>query len=177
MSMRCDVKVGDRFGMLTVLRRGENLGNYVAWVCRCDCGNEKLIRGQALVRHATRSCGCLRKQNGKKNKTIICGCRHPLYKKWVNMKSRCYNPNVHDYENYGARGITVCDEWKNNPNAFIFWGLCNGWKDGLQIDRIDNNKGYSPDNCRFVAIQENLKNKRHPSRHGERRQIVGGDRG
>lgn len=174
MSIRgCAVKVGDRFGRLLVVEKASNVGRNVAWRCVCDCGNEKIVRGVNLVRHATRSCGCLRKENGNNRQTIILGCHHPLYRKWVNMKSRCYNPNVHDYESYGARGITVCDEWLNNPNAFILWGLANGWKEGLQIDRIDNDKGYSPNNCHFVTFLENRANQRKKHVHdGERREVI-----
>ncbi|MBQ1293078.1 MAG: hypothetical protein IIY21_03510 [Clostridiales bacterium] len=171
----CDVKVGDRFGRLLVIERAPNVGRNTAWKCICDCGNETIVRGIYLVRHATQSCGCLRKTSPKKRQTIILGCKHPLYRKWVNMKSRCYNSNVHDYENYGARGITICEEWLHDPNAFILWSLANGWKDGLQIDRIDNDKGYSPKNCRFVTLLENKANQRKKHVHnGEKREVIAG---
>lgn len=172
MSMRSEVSIGERFGRLVVLKQVENIGNNIAFLCVCDCGNQKVVRGVNLARHATRSCGCLRNENGKKRQTIILGSRHPLYKKWVNMKSRCYNPNVHDYENYGGRGIKVCPEWLHDPNAFILWSLANGWKAGLEIDRIDNDKGYSPANCRYVTKYENRMNQRPNHSHfGERREI------
>lgn len=80
---------------------------------------------------------------------------HPCYRRWTSMKNRCYNVNSDDYINYGARGITVCDEWVNDIVAFCKWCDDNGYKDGLHIDRIDNNKSYSPDNCHFITQKEN----------------------
>lgn len=87
--------------------------------------------------------------------------RRPLYQCWCNIKCRCYNKNVHQYERYGGRGITMCDEWKNNSSAFEKWAMENGYEKGLTIDRIDNNGNYSPDNCRFITMGENNKNKRN----------------
>ena len=86
--------------------------------------------------------------------------KHPLYRKWGEIKTRCYNQNREDYVHYAGRGITVCDEWLNDPVAFIEWSLANGWQKGLYIDRIDNDKGYSPDNCRFVNNRTNCQNTR-----------------
>ena len=86
-----------------------------------------------------------------------------IYGLWLTMKSRCENPNREKYKDYGARGITVCEEWQNAGN-FVKWALSNGYKQGLQIDRIDNNKGYSPDNCRFVTPKENTLNRRNSIR-------------
>lgn len=83
-----------------------------------------------------------------------------LYGIWSTMKHRCENPKREKYKDYGARGISVCDEWKD-PNRFIDWAMGNGYSNGLQIDRIDNNKGYSPDNCRWVTPKENSRNRRN----------------
>lgn len=95
---------------------------------------------------------------------------HGLYKKYPQLfnlyqtiKTRCTNPKRYNYKNYGGRGITLCDEWKEAKN-FILWALSNGYKKGLQIDRIDNNKGYSPSNCRFVTNKENSNNRRNKKR-------------
>jgi len=85
---------------------------------------------------------------------------HPLYGRWCDIKKRCYNQNCKAYKNYGGRGITMCDAWLNDAGAFIRWCELNGFKDGLTIDRIDNDKGYSPENCRFVTFSENSKHRR-----------------
>ena len=84
---------------------------------------------------------------------------HPLYKKWISMKQRCYDPNVSGFKYYGDRGIKVCSEWIHNPVAFIKWALRNGYKKNLHIDRINNDSDYSPENCRFVTNTENARNK------------------
>jgi len=86
--------------------------------------------------------------------------QHPLYRCWHRMKQRCGNRNRPRYKDWGGRGITVCAEWIENPKDFITWALVHGWQKGLEIDRIDNDKGYSPDNCRFVNSQRNALNKR-----------------
>ena len=88
------------------------------------------------------------------------GNRHPLYGKWLDMKQRCHNPDNKSYKYYGARGITLCKEWFESSKAFVEWGLDNGWADGLTIERMDNNKGYSPDNCNFVEHAINMQNRR-----------------
>lgn len=88
------------------------------------------------------------------------GQKHPLYKVWTWMKSRCYNLNDTSYHNYGKRNISICDEWINNPVAFIEWALENGWKKDLVIDREDNNGNYSPENCRFVNLSISCSNQR-----------------
>ena len=91
---------------------------------------------------------------------------HPLHGVWTGLKERCLNKNNRDFHYYGGRGITVCEEWENNSKSFIFWALENGWKRGLTIDRIDNDKGYSPENCRFVTRAENNRNQRpHKASH------------
>lgn len=76
------------------------------------------------------------------------------------MIQRCTNPNSREYHNYGGRGITICDEWKANKESFIEWAFENGYRQGLSIDRIDNDKGYSPDNCRWVTSKEQSRNMR-----------------
>jgi transposase-like protein len=83
-----------------------------------------------------------------------------LYNLWTTMMHRCYNVKRKKYGNYGGRGIRVCEEW-HEPNAFIEWAMMNGYRPGLQIDRIDNEKGYSPENCRWVTPKENSRNKRN----------------
>lgn len=98
---------------------------------------------------------------GANNSQYKHGLRHHrLYKVWLAMKDRCSNKNNKSYVNYGAKGVTVCDLWKRSASEFINWSINNGWKRGLQIDRINNDGDYSPGNCRFVTINENVKNRR-----------------
>lgn len=89
-----------------------------------------------------------------------CARNERLYSVWSTMMHRCYDEKRLKYPSYGGRGISVCEEW-HNPNSFIDWAECNGYKNGLQLDRVDNNAGYSPDNCRFVSPKENSRNKRN----------------
>lgn len=100
-----------------------------------------------------KSCGCLLKKSAGLSKS-------KLYKRWIGMKTRCYNLKTLNYNNYGGRGIAICEKWKYNFMVFYKWALENGWDNKLQIDRIDNNGDYSPENCRFVTMEENGLNKR-----------------
>jgi len=90
--------------------------------------------------------------------TIHSMTSEPVYMVWARMKTRCYNPNYPGTHRYLQRGIAVCEEWINDPKAFMEWALSNGYDEGVQIDRINNNAGYSPDNCRFVTPKVNQRN-------------------
>jgi hypothetical protein len=108
------------------------------------------------------SCGCARyKLSAKSNSTPGFDSikKHPLYAIGHALLQRCYDVNNSRYKNYGKRGISVCDEWRNDRSSFVKWGIANGYKHGLQIDRINNNLGYFPDNCRFVTCSENSRNR------------------
>jgi len=99
--------------------------------------------------------------SGKNNSAYRHGLRkHPLYKVWLQIKDRCTNPESKSYPYYGGRGIRVCGEWSENPKAFISWAIAKGWANGLQIDRVDNDCDYIPDNCRFVSAMVNNHNRR-----------------
>ena len=86
---------------------------------------------------------------------------HPLYGVWTDMKTRCLNSRKEEYKNYGGRGITVCDEWRNSFESFYFWAIENGWSKGLEINRVDNNGNYCPENCDFITRKNNCNNRRN----------------
>lgn len=160
MAKKIDI-TGQRFGRLTVLsEHPKRYRTSVQWVCRCDCGSETIVVGNKLRNGHTKSCGCLQKERTSKAKKTHGRTREPLHVLWVGMRSRCNNENHTSYEDYGKRGITVCDEWSDYEN-FRKWALQNGYKKGLEIDRIDNDKGYSPENCRWVTRKANMRNTRH----------------
>lgn len=152
---------GQKFGYLTVIRRSDNINKeYVAYECLCDCGKIKKAKGCYLKNGVTSSCGCKTKEKlHKRNITHGLSKTSPVYSMWEGMKQRCYNPNSTAYYRYGARGIFMCDLWKNNFGSFHKWCMKNGWKKGLDLDRKDNDGIYEPRNCRFVTKQINSRNR------------------
>lgn len=163
--------VGQVFGRLTVLEQVEDhvlpSGQHQAqWLCECSCSEHNRIKaiGSNLNRGNTSSCGCLYKETRRTiNKTHGDSRRKRLYTIWANMKSRCFNKNNDDYETYGGRGITVCEEWKEDYVEFKEWALNNGYNNSLTIDRINVDKNYNPSNCRWVNMvtQENNRTNNH----------------
>ena len=149
------------YGRLTVLRRAEpTKDGRSRWLCRCECGTEKAIRTTKLTSGSTVSCGCHRQENKIKHGQH--GTR--LYSIWSNMKQRCGNPNNTAFARYGGRGIKVCQEWASDFKNFYDWAIANGYQENLQIDRIDNDGDYTPENCRWTTAAVNLN---HTSRSVE----------
>ena len=166
---KCIDLTGKRFGRLVVIKRVENYvspngSKYARWLCRCDCGKEKVVKTVCLNDGDTQSCGCIHSErlaernraNKKLGKT-----NHRLYKIWCGIKARCKNSNATDYDIYGGRGITICEEWKNDFSLFYNWAVNNGYKDNLTIDRVDTNGNYCPENCKWSTTKEQSNNKRN----------------
>lgn len=177
--------VGRRFGRLLVIERAEDAINpngkrVVRYKCLCDCGNEKVVRKLHLTNGKTISCGCYHREKlGDGRRKHGLAHKDRLYKVWLNMKNRCYNKNNNHYKNYGERGITVCDEWKDDFQAFYDWCKSHGYEEeiresgrnNLTIDRIDVDGNYEPSNCRFITNKENCLNKRNTMSDEERYKI------
>lgn len=152
---------GQRFGKVVVIK-------YIGqskWLCKCDCGNQKIIDGRRLRKGDTKSCGCLSLEQAKINfqnnyYTHNLSKTH-LYGIWKGIKNRCKNAKNPKYKIYGLRGISICDEWKNDFKLFYDWAINNGYKENLSIDRIDVNGNYEPNNCRWVTQKEQQRNRRN----------------
>lgn len=139
------------------------------WLYKCNCGNTHIARANTITYIAKQnkannipSCGCVELANKTKHGYRKAKNTHPLYRAYRSIISRCYDVNSSEYQFYGAKGVTICDEWKGNPKAFIEWGIENGWKKGLSIDkdvicnRLNiNPKIYSPLTCIFLPTNKN----------------------
>lgn len=169
-NMREDV-TGQKFNHLTALgfsHKDKNRKTY--WDFLCDCGNIKTLRLDCVKNGNTQSCGCLKREkslmnlnrNGRKpmygdiGKLSDC----VLYHRWKGMKRRCYDKNFEQYKDYGGRGIFVCEEWLYSFRNFYDWAMSHGFSEELEIDRIDNDGNYEPDNCRWVTHKVNANNRK-----------------
>ena len=155
--------IGKQFGLLTVIKRIEdsnNTSHNSRWLCQCDCGI-KIIKFKSELdikdRRYPLSCGCASPKKFYPNSEI----ERRLSKLYDTVKSRCYNPNGRKADNYCKRGIDICTEWLMNKRKFVEWALDNGYRPGLTLERVDVNKGYSPDNCAWITIQEQQYNKQN----------------
>lgn len=155
-----DDKKGVRYGKLTIIKKyykQTTKRKRKFALCKCDCGNITEVRFDCLTNYNTKSCGCINTTDrGKPNSSK----KHKLYGIYWRMKECCYNENYNSYRYYGGRGIKLCDEWLRYEN-FFSWALQHGYKEGLQIDRIDTNGNYEPNNCRWVTSSDNNYNKRN----------------
>ncbi|MDA3833729.1 MAG: hypothetical protein PF495_10050 [Spirochaetales bacterium] len=152
-----------RYGRLLVIKRVDikprkGRSKTTGWLCVCDCKKEKSLSTHSLTSGAVRSCGCYRRDNATKLATTHGNSGHKLNSIWRGMKNRCYNKNYHGYHRYGLRGIEVCEEWLKSYKVFHGWAILNNYEEGKELDRINNDGGYSPNTCRFVNRTENIRN-------------------
>lgn len=159
MGNKTNVAVGDKFGNRTIIEFVESNNKHRKVKVRCDCGKEETIQLSPLILgHANMCKSCARKYDQRYKNNIT---RNSWYAIFLGMKRRCYNLTDKKYKDYGGRGISICEEWLSDPWTFGKWAESNGYKKGLQIDRIDNDGNYEPSNCRWVTNSVNVNNRRN----------------
>lgn len=183
MKSKCQDLTGQQFGKWAVLERADSVkrsdGRVMRyWLCECSCDKHttRAVLERSLIKGVSKSCGCGRGDTNRERKinTTHGMSSSRLYAIYKHMLNRCYNQNDINYVNYGGRGITVCDEWATFE-SFYEWANNSGYKDDLSIDRIDVNRGYSPDNCRWsdpITQSNNKTNNRRYSYDGETHTIA-----
>lgn len=146
------IKVGNVYGRITVIDRDfDSKARRPKWVCQCECGNKKSIAGDNLTKGHTKSCGCIKAKHGMR--------KTPEFEAWHAMKGRCLNPKNPAFRYYGGRGITICEEWKNDFLAF-YNHIGERPDSKLSIDRINNDGNYEPGNVRWATAKQQANNTR-----------------
>lgn len=160
MPKRIEVKVGKEYGRLVVIKEVEQKKNKRRFLCKCACGKIKPYFLIKLTTGRTKSCGCLAKEVLLANNTTHGLSYHPLYNVWNSMRQRCSNKNAHAYCRYGGRDITVCLKWQNFKR-FYDWAVSNGYQKGLTIERVENSGNYNSDNCTWIPLEQQARNRRN----------------
>ena len=151
---------GKKFNYVTPIRYVGSANKKRLWECKCDCGKTFVVQATLLVTGHTKSCGCWKRISSSERQRTHGQSETRLYRIWRRMKSRCLNSHTKDFPYYGGRGITICDEWVKSYERFRDWACDNGYSESLTLDRIIVNKGYSPDNCRWVDRHTQMRNTR-----------------
>lgn len=172
---------GQRFGSLVAKEYSHSKNRLAYWKYQCDCGNTHIARANTISYEYKKkndpqlpSCGCVELTRKTKHGYRKVNNTHPAYKAYRAILTRCYNINNKHYQWYGAQGVTICDEWKNNPQAFVEWSINNGWSKGLHIDKdiLCKAKGiyphiYSPETCQWVIPQVNVSHATNRTNYGK----------
>ena len=154
-------KTGLQYSRLTVIKRAavpQPKDKQAVWECLCECGNTIIAKGGYLQSGQTKSCGCLRSDSSRERQYKHGGKKTPTYEIWKSMKARCYNSNDKQYADYGGRGIAVCEEWREDYAQFL--ADMGARPEGRSIERINNDLGYSKDNCKWATQIEQMSNTR-----------------
>lgn len=163
--------INKRFGRLKIISIEKSIKSNTRVKCLCDCGNTRTCYYSNLKNKKTRSCGCLCRESRHSGTHGL--SHHPIYRLWGVIKNRCYNKNASNYKYY--RNIFMCNEWKDDFILFYNFCILNGWKDGLQIDRINSMGDYEPSNCRFTTSKvqnRNTKKSKYRVINGKRYESV-----